>query len=166
MGSGKKLPKLLKWCYKVSWGGKMTATQSSTIALSVKRLKEYSVTLFHHIFWKRTIFKGVPLAGFLGFLVPKVPWGLKKMRKKKFLKGKPIWPFAFNICEPTLSNLLPLASFFLNSATRWRCQTPDSWILCWFISQIYCNYIYTSKELYDMEKREASDLEAVRAEKE
>ena len=34
------------------------------------------------------------------------------------------------------------------------------------ISQIYCNYIYTSKELYDMENREASDLEAVRAEKE
>ena len=34
------LPKLLKWCYKVSWGGKMTTTQSSTIAFSVKRLKE------------------------------------------------------------------------------------------------------------------------------
>ena len=34
------------------------------------------------------------------------------------------------------------------------------------ISQIYCNYIYTSKELYDMENREASDLAAVRAEKE
>ena len=42
---------------------------------------------------------------------------------------------------------------------------PDElWLI--IISQIYCNYIYTSKELYDMEKREASDLEAVRAEKE
>ena len=125
MGSGKKLPKFLRWCYKVSWDGKMTATQSSTIALSVKRLKEYSVTLFHHIFWKRTIFKGVPLAGFLGFLVPKVPWGLKKMRKKKFLKGKPIWPFPFNIYEPNLSNLLPLASLFSNPATRWRPSTTE-----------------------------------------
>ena len=40
VGSGKKLPKLLKWCFKVSWGGKMTATQSSTTTLSMKRLKE------------------------------------------------------------------------------------------------------------------------------
>ena len=88
MGSGKTLPKLLKLCYKVSWGGKMTATQSSTIVLSVKRLKEYSFTLFHHVFWKRTIFEGVPVSGYLGTLVPKVHWGVKKMWKKlqKFLK--------------------------------------------------------------------------------
>ena len=125
MGSGKKLPKLLKWCYKVSWGGKMTATQSSTIDLSVKRLKEYSFTLFHHDFWKRAIFEGVPVVGFLGFLVSKVPWGLKKMRKKKFLKGKPIWPFPFNICEPTLSNLLTPTQLFSNPATRWRPSTTE-----------------------------------------
>ena len=75
-------------CYKVSWGGKMTATQSSTIALSVKRLEEYSFTLFHHVFWKRTIFEGVPVLEFLELLVPKVHLGVKKMWKKlqKFLK--------------------------------------------------------------------------------
>ena len=72
VGSGKKLPKLLQRCYKVSWGGKMTATQSSTVALSVKRLKEYSFTLFHHVFWKRTIFGGVPLLELLELWVPKV----------------------------------------------------------------------------------------------
>ena len=82
MGSGKKLPKLLKWCYKVSWGGKMTATQSSTIALSVKRLKGYSFTLFHHVFWKRTSFKGVPVWVSWVSLVPKMHLGLKNMRKK------------------------------------------------------------------------------------
>ena len=123
MASGKKLPKLLKWCYKVSWCGKMTATQSSTIA---NRLKEYSCTLFRHVFWKRTFFDGVPVVGFLGFLVPKVHWGVKKMRKEKFLKGKPSWPFPFNICEPILSNLLPLAQLFLNLATRWRPSTTES----------------------------------------
>ena len=42
----------------------------------------------------------------------------------------------------------------------------DNNIYIIIISQIYCNYIYTSKELYDMENREASDLAAVRAEKE
>ena len=126
VGSGKKLPKLHKKCYKVSWGLKLTATQSSTIDLSVKRLKEYSFTLFHHVFWKRTIFEGVPVSGNLGTLVPKVPWGLTKMRKKKFLKGKPIWPFPFNIGEPTLSNLLPPAQLFSYLATRWRPSTHVS----------------------------------------
>ena len=60
----------------------MTATQSSTIALSRKRLKEYSFTLFHHVFWKRTIFEGVPVSGNSVNLVPKVHWGLKIMWKK------------------------------------------------------------------------------------
>ena len=43
---GKKLPKLQNTCYKVSWGGKMTATQSSTIPLSVQRLKWSSFVTF------------------------------------------------------------------------------------------------------------------------
>ena len=42
----------------------MTATQSSMITVSVKRLKEYSFTLFHHVFCKRTIFEGVPVWAF------------------------------------------------------------------------------------------------------
>ena len=66
----------------------MTATQSSTIALSVKRLKGYSFTLFHHVFRKKTIFDGVPVLELLELLVPKVHWGLKIMWNKlqKFLK--------------------------------------------------------------------------------
>ena len=94
---GKKLPKLQNTCYKVSWGVKMTATQSSTIPLSVQRLKESSFTLFRHVFWKRTIFKGVPVSGNLGTLVPKVHWGNKKMMRKKYFNGKPIWPFPVEI---------------------------------------------------------------------
>ena len=101
----KKLPTLQIRCYKDSWGGKMTATQSSTIPLSVLRLKEYSFTLFHHVFWKRAIFGGVPVLELLELLVPMVHLGVKKMRKKKFFKGKPIWPFPFEICEPTLSDM-------------------------------------------------------------
>ena len=85
---GKKLPKLQIKFYRVSWGGKITATQPSTISLSVKRSKEYSFTLFHHVFWKRAIFEGVPVLEFLELLVPKVHLGVKKMWKKlqKFLK--------------------------------------------------------------------------------
>ena len=96
---GKKLPTLQIRCYKVSWGGKMTATQSSTIALSVKRLKGYSFTLFHHVFWKRTIFEGVPTLVSLVSLVPKVPWGLKNMWKKlqKFPKKFDDFPRNFVI---------------------------------------------------------------------
>ena len=62
---------------------------------------------------------------FWAFLVLKVHSGLNKMRKKKFFKGKPIWPFPFEICEPNLSNLLPLAQAFSNPATRWRSSMPD-----------------------------------------
>ena len=84
----KKLLKLQNKCDKVSWGGKMTATQSSTISLSVKRSKEYFFTLFHHVFWKRPIFEGAPVLELLELLVPKVHWGQENMWKKfrKFLK--------------------------------------------------------------------------------
>jgi len=78
----KNLLKLQNKRDKVSWGGKMTARQSSTISLSVKRSKEYSFTLFHHVFWMRTTFEGVPVLGFLEFLVPKVHLGHKNMWKK------------------------------------------------------------------------------------
>ena len=125
MGSGKKLPKLLEWYYKVSWGGKMTATQSSTIALSVKRLKEYSFTLFHHVFWKRTIFEGVPALGNLGFLVPEVHWGLKNMWKKCREFAKKIGNSRRNFVRPTLSNLLPPTQSFSNPSTRWRRSTTE-----------------------------------------
>ena len=103
---GKKLPTLQIRCYKVSWGGKMTATQSSTIALSVLRLKEYSFTLFHQVFWKRTFFEGVPVLDFLAFLVPKVHWGLKNMWKKFWEFAKKIGDLRRNFVWPTLSNLL------------------------------------------------------------
>ena len=46
LGSGKKLLKLQNKCYKVSWGGKMTATQSCTMPLSIKGLKEHYFNLF------------------------------------------------------------------------------------------------------------------------
>ena len=96
----------------------MTATPSSTITLTVERLKEYSFTLFHHVFWKRTIFEGVPV---MDFLVPKVHWDLKSMCKKfqKFVK---------NFISPlfhSLSNLLLVDQALLNLTTRWRSSTPD-----------------------------------------
>ena len=142
---GKKLPKLQIKCYEVGWGGKITATQPSTISLSVKRSKEYSFTLFHHVFWKRTIFEGVPVLVVLVFLVPKVHWGVKKMKKKKFLKGKPIWPFPFNFCEPTLSDLLSQNQTFSNPATRWRCPAPDSCNSLLISSLKICSSICMSK---------------------
>ena len=52
VGSGKYLLKLQNKWFKVSWGGRMTATQSFTTPLSVQRLNEYSFTLVHHVFWK------------------------------------------------------------------------------------------------------------------
>ena len=68
----------------------MTATQSSMTTVSVKRLKVYSFTLFHHVFRKRTFFEGVPVLVFLVFFVPKVRLGVRNMMEKKFFKGKPI----------------------------------------------------------------------------
>ena len=119
VGPGKKLPKLYKKCYKVSWCLKMTATQYSTISLSVQRLKEYSFTLFHHVFWKTAVVSGVFLSGFLGFLVPKMHWDVKKMRGKKNFNGKPNWPFPVEICEPTLwryERAKPLSSLSSSSS--------------------------------------------------
>ena len=76
LGSGNKLLKLQNKSYKVSWGGKMTATQSSTIPLSIKRLKECSFTLFHHIFWNRLW--GGCCVGILGVFDPKGALGSQK----------------------------------------------------------------------------------------
>ena len=90
-------------CYKVSPGGKMTATPSSTISLTVERLKEYSFTLFHHVFWKRTIFEGVLVMDFLDFLVPKLHLGLKSMWKKFWNFAKKIDDLRRNFVQPTLS---------------------------------------------------------------
>ena len=52
------------------------------LLVGVKWLIEYSFTLFHHAFWKRTTFKGVPVLGFLGFLFPKVHRGFRNIWKK------------------------------------------------------------------------------------
>ena len=106
----------------------MTATPSSTISLSVERLKEYLFTLFHHVFWKRAIFEGVPVMDFLVPKVPKMPWDLESMWKKfhKFLKK--IGNFWRNFVSPlfhSLSNLLLVDQALLNLTTRWRSSTPD-----------------------------------------
>ena len=145
MGSGKKLPKLLEWYYKVSWGGKMTATQSSTIALSVKRLKEYSFTLFHHVFWKRTIFEGVPAMDFLVSLVPNVHWGLRILWNKlqKFLKK-------FGDFWRNFVSLLFQICFF--QSKRFQISPLDGSpqhmfrvILCWFqLWQCFQKFVNTS----------------------
>ena len=68
-------------------------------------LKELSFTLFHHIFWKRTIFEGVPV---MGSLVSKVHWGFKNMWKKFREFAKKIADLLRNFVRPTLSNLLLL----------------------------------------------------------
>ena len=106
----------------------MTAMPFSTISPSVERLKGYSFTLFHHIFWKRTIFEGVPVMDFLDFLVPRVHWGLKSMWKKfqKFLKK--FGNFWRNFVSPlfySLSNLLLVDRALLNLTIRSRSSTPE-----------------------------------------
>ena len=112
LGSGKKLLKLQNKSYEVSWSGKMTATQSSTIPLSVERMKEHSFTLFRHVFWKRTIFEGVPALVSLVILVSRVHWGLKNMWKKFREFAKKIDDLRRNFVRPTLSNLPPATAVF------------------------------------------------------
>ena len=66
------------------------------------------------------------MLGFLGFLVPKVHWGRKNMRKRFQKFGNAFDNLAKGVTEATLSNLLPSKQAVLNLATRWRSSTPDS----------------------------------------
>ena len=125
MGSGKTLPKLLKLCYKVSWGGKITTTQPSTISLSVNRSKEYSFTLFHHVF-KENHFWGGSCVGIFGTFGPKGAMGSQNNVVEVANVSEEIWRFLKKFCEPTLSNLLPPARLFSYLATRWRSSTNVS----------------------------------------
>ena len=125
---------MLKRCYKVGWGGKMTATQSSTIPLSVLWLKEYSFTLFHQVSWKRTIFEGVNMRDFWDSLVSKVHWGLKNMWKKFWKFAKKIYDLQRNFVQPILSNLPSRAQAFSDPTTRWQPSTSDRLLImngCW-----------------------------------
>ena len=70
-----KLPQRKPLRYLFQWKG-----QKSTLSLSFIMFSE-----------REPFLGGSCVVFFLAFLVPKVHWGVKKMRKKKFLKGKPIW---------------------------------------------------------------------------
>ena len=93
---------------------------------AVKRLKEYSFTLFRRVFWKRTIFHGVPVLEILELLVPKVHWGQKNMWKKKFFKEKAIWRFLKKLCAAYSFKSASCNHSVTNLATRWRSTTPYS----------------------------------------
>ena len=54
-------------------------------------------------FLKENLFWGVPVLGFLFFLVPKVHWGLKSMWKKFQKFAKKIDDLPRNFLQPTLS---------------------------------------------------------------
>ena len=104
--SGKNLLKLQNKCYKVSWGGKTTATQSSTISFSIIWLKEYSFTLFSE--------REPVLRRFLWWNSCNC-WSRRCIVVKKtcggrnFSKGRSFGDFPSNFVQPTLSNL-PSAS--------------------------------------------------------
>ena len=74
--------------WRVGWGVKMTGRSSSTISLSIWRMKEYSFILFHLVFWKRALVLVVVGLDFLDIFVPKVHRGLRKAWRKnqEFLK--------------------------------------------------------------------------------
>ena len=71
---------------------KIIVTPSSPKYFRVERLKKYSFILFHHFFWKRTFFEGVPV---LAFLVPKVYLGVNYMWKKVSEGLLAFWQFGF-----------------------------------------------------------------------
>ena len=76
----------------------MTATQPSTTPLSMKILKEYSVTLFHQVFEGVSVFQEF---------------------------AKKIGDLQRNFVQPTLSNLLLSEQAVLNPVTRWWSSTTD-----------------------------------------
>ena len=90
-------------CYKVSWGGK---TQSSTIILSVERLKAKSTLSPYFVTFceREPVLRGVPVWEFWEFLVPKVYWGLQCGKVSEVWKA--FVRFGKGIIELALSNLL------------------------------------------------------------
>ena len=91
----------------------MTATRSSTIPLSVEKLKEYAFTLFHHLFRKRTIFEGT-----FGTIGPKGAFGSKKNVAEEIfqreghlaISQETLCSLLFQICllQPKQFKILPL----------------------------------------------------------
>ena len=61
---------------------------------------------------------------------PKGALGSQKHVEEFSGVSEEIWRFLKKFCESTLSNLLSVAQMFLNPATRWRSQTPVSYIVC------------------------------------
>ena len=113
-------------CYKVSWGLKITATQYSTISLSVSKVER---VLFHPLssrFLKENHFWGGSCDETHVTIGPKGALGSKKHVEEVSEVCRGFWRFAEAITEHTHSNLLPGTTLFSNSATRWRFSTPDS----------------------------------------
>ena len=113
-------------CYKVSWGLKITATQYSTISLSVSKVER---VLFHPLssrFLKENQFSGGSCDGFFGFFGSKCALGSQKHVEEVSEVSQGFWQFPKAITEPTLSNLPPTTKAVSNPATRWRSSTPNS----------------------------------------
>ena len=64
--------------------------------------------------------------GFLGLFGPKGALGSQKNVEEVAEVSEEIWRFLKKFREPTLSNLLLLASLFSNPATRRQPSTTDS----------------------------------------
>ena len=91
--------------------------------------------LFHPLssrFLKESHFWGGSSVGFFGFFGPKGAFGSQKHVEEISGVSEEIWRFLKKFCESTLSNLLSVTQTFSNPTTRWRCQTPVSWLVCWF----------------------------------
>ena len=77
----------------VSSGVRIFQTQSSKMSLSLERLKEYSFILFHHIFWNKIIFEGIPVSvGLLGVFGPSSMYIRVYQKNKFFSKNEKVQP--------------------------------------------------------------------------
>ena len=97
--------------------------------------EEVERVLFHPLssrFLKENHFWGGPCDETLVTNGPKGEIGSQQHVEEVSGVSEEIWRFLKKFCEPSLSNLLSVTQTFSNLATRWRCQTPDSWIVCWF----------------------------------
>ena len=113
-------------CYKVSWGLKITATQYSTISLSVSKVER---VLFHPLssrFLKENHFSRGSCVGNFGTFGPKSALGSKNMWTKKFFKEKAIWRFLKKLCAAYSFKSASCNHSVTNLATRWRSTTPYS----------------------------------------
>ena len=100
-------------------------------------------------FLKENHFWGGSCVGLFGHFGPKGALGSQNNVEEVAEVSEEIWRFLKKFCEPTLSNLLSVTRTFSNLATRWRCQTPVSWIVCWFHhwQQIYFR-LYEQKKTF------------------